>query len=248
MKQSDAVKLIIDRLGGIATLNQINQHIFEIQDCVWQTKTPFASIRRIVRHTPGIYRVRPGLYALEECRNSLEADGIIIETEYNKDTDEIINFNHSYYQGIILSLGNIRGLSTFSPNQDRNKKFIRETLGSIRTLNCIPQFTYPEIVSRSSTIDVSWFNDRKLPHSFFEVEHSTDIQNSLLKFNDLIDFSARMFIVADKSRINEFRKKLSFRAFKELNEPRNRIQFVDYESIVAQYEASMKIKCLSSSI
>lgn len=38
-----------------------------------------------------------------------------------------------------------------------------------------------------------------MPHSFFEIEHSTDIQNSLLKFNDLQDFYVRMVIVADVS-------------------------------------------------
>ena len=37
-------------------------------------------------------------------------------------------------------------------------------------------------------MDVIWFNERKMPNSFFEVEHGTDMKNSLLKFNDLQDF------------------------------------------------------------
>lgn len=45
MTQAQAVIETIDKLGGIATLNQINQHIFEIEECAWKTKTPFASIR-----------------------------------------------------------------------------------------------------------------------------------------------------------------------------------------------------------
>ena len=44
MTQAQAVIETIDKLGGIATLNQINQHIFEIEDCAWKTKTPFAVI------------------------------------------------------------------------------------------------------------------------------------------------------------------------------------------------------------
>ena len=34
MTQAQAVIETIDKLGGIATLNQINQHIFEIKDCL----------------------------------------------------------------------------------------------------------------------------------------------------------------------------------------------------------------------
>ena len=68
MTQAQAVIETIDKLGGIATLNQINQHIFEIEDCAWKTKTPFASIRRIVQLTKGIYKIKPGLYALESHR------------------------------------------------------------------------------------------------------------------------------------------------------------------------------------
>lgn len=49
MTQAQAVIETIEMSGGIATLNQINQHIFEITDCQWRTKTPFASVRRIVQ-------------------------------------------------------------------------------------------------------------------------------------------------------------------------------------------------------
>lgn len=48
MKQYEAVIETLKRLGGIATLGQLNQEVFKIRDCEWNTKTPFASIRRIV--------------------------------------------------------------------------------------------------------------------------------------------------------------------------------------------------------
>ena len=38
MTQAQAVIETIEMLGGIATLNQINQHIFKIADCKWRTK------------------------------------------------------------------------------------------------------------------------------------------------------------------------------------------------------------------
>ena len=59
MTQPQAVIEAIEMLGGVATLNQINQNVFHIEDCTWGSKTPFASIRRIVRHTKGIYRIKP---------------------------------------------------------------------------------------------------------------------------------------------------------------------------------------------
>ncbi len=238
MTQAQAVIETIEALGGIATLNQINQNIFKIKDCVWRTKTPFASIRRIVQLTDGIYKIKPGLYALETHRKRLEMEGIIVQTEKNKDSDEVKTFNHAYYQGLLLEIGKMRHLSTFVPDQDKNKKFLQTPLGDLRTLDAIPQYTYPSIVKRSSTIDVIWFNDHQLPHSFFEIEHSTDIQNSLLKFNDLQDFYVRMIIVADEKRHQEYLNKLSYVSFDELRKNK-RVAFLSYESLDKQYEQEL---------
>ena len=225
MTQSQAVIETIDKLGGIATLNQINCHVFEVEDCVWKTKTPFASVRRIVQQTKGIYKIKPGLYALESYRKQLEQDGITVQTDKNKNSDEVKTFNHSYYQGLLLEIGRMRHLETFVPNQDKNKMFLKTPLG--------------ELVERSATIDVIWFNEHKMPHSFYEIEHSTDIQNSLLKFNDLKDFSARMVIVADEKRHAEFGNKMNYAAFNALRENK-RVAFLSYESLDKQYEQELQ--------
>ena len=239
MTQAQSVIETIDKLGGIATLNQINQHVFEVDDCVWKTKTPFASVRRIVQQTKGIYKIKPGLYALETYRKQLEQDGITVQTEKNKNSEEVKAFNHSYYQGLLLEIGRMRHLDTFVPNQDKNKMFIKTPLGEIRTLQAIPQYSYADLVERSSTIDVIWFNDHRMPHSFYEIEHSTDIQNSLLKFNDLKDFSARMVIVADEKRHAEFGSKMNYAAFNVLRENK-RVAFLSYESLDKQYEQELQ--------
>lgn len=239
MTQAQAVIETIDKLGGVATLNQINQHVFEVKDCVWKTKTPFASVRRIVQQTKGIYKIKPGLYALETHRKQLERDGITVQTEKNKNSEEVKSFNHSYYQGLLLEIGRMRHLDTFVPNQDKNKMFIKTPLGEIRTLQAIPQYSYTDLVERSSTIDVIWFNDHRMPHSFYEIEHSTDIQNSLLKFNDLKDFSARMVIVADEKRHAEFGSKMNYAAFNDLRENK-RVAFLSYESLDKQYEQELQ--------
>ena len=239
MKQNEAVILTLEKLGGIATLGQLNQETLKIKECVWKTKTPYASIRRIVQLDNNIYKIKPGLYGLLRHKKDIESKGIFIETEKNKNSKEIVEFNHSYYQGLLLTIGNLRGLRTFVPNQDKNRKFIETNLGDIKTLKELPDFSYPSLVQRTSTIDVIWFNERNMPHSFFEVEHSTDIQNSLLKFNDLQDFFTRMVIVADITKKHSYLDKINYSSFKDLSR-NNRVSFLDYESLNKQYEAQLK--------
>lgn len=235
MKQNEAVIQTLERLGGVATLGQLNQEVFTIKDCEWKTKTPFASIRRIVQLDKNIYKIKPGLYGLVSFKNELENKGFIQETEQNKDSNEIKEFNHSYYQGLLIKIGNLRGFKTFVPSQDKNRLFLNEKLATLSTLDVLPGYSYPSIVKRSSTVDVIWLNEREMPHSFFEVEHSTDIQNSLVKFNDLQDFYARMIIVADKMRKQEYLQKIKYSSFANLNKE-NRVSFLDYEAVNKQYE------------
>jgi len=236
MKQNQAVIKTIELLGGFATLGQLNQEVFKLTECSWRTKTPFASIRRIVQTDKSIYKIKPGLYGLISYKKENESKGILMDTKDNENSREILEFNHSYFQGLLLTIGNLKGLETFIPNQDKNKLFLNTKLENMRTLNKLPEYTYPKIVQRSSTIDVIWFNERKMPHSFFEVEHSTDIQNSLIKFNDLQDFNSRMIIVANHKRKTEFENKLSYSSFKNLK-TFNRVSFMDYESLNKQYES-----------
>jgi hypothetical protein len=235
MKQNEAVILTIEKLGGVATLGQLNQEVFKISDCEWKTKTPFASIRRIVQLDKNIYKIKPGLYGLVDYKGKNESKGIIEITDKNKHSKEAIDFNHSYFQGLLLKVGNLKGFKTFVPNQDKNRFFLNEKLVDIRTLDEIPKYSYPKLVNKSASVDVIWFNEREMPHSFFEVEHSTDIQNSLLKFNELQDFYSRMVIVADSKRKDEYLKKLKYSSFTNLVNQK-RVSFMDYEALNKQYE------------
>lgn len=134
----------------------------------------------------------------------------------------------------------MRGLDSYVPSQDKNRKFFDGTrLGQIATLTTLPQFSYDRLVRRSSTIDAVWLNERRMPHSFFEVEHTTDIQNSLLKFVDLQDFNVKMYVVADIKRKAEFEHKLSFSAFKDLREGK-RVKFMSYTNLIELYEEDMR--------
>lgn len=237
MKQHEAVIQTLEKFGGIATLGQLNQEVFKIKDCVWKTKTPFASIRRIVQTNKDIYKIKPGLYGLQSYKKSNEAKGFILETNKNKNSKEITEFNHYYYQGLAAKIGNLRRFKTFVPNQDKNRFFLNEKLGDIKTLPQIPKFSYENLVQRSSTVDVIWFNERTMPHSFIEIENSGEFQNSLAKFGDLQDFNSRMIIIADEITKNHFEKQINFTAFKEIKQ---RVKFLNYEALVKQYERTVE--------
>lgn len=166
---------------------------------------------------------------------------MMAETEENRNSESLSKSNHSYYQGILLIIGNYRNMETFIPSQDKNKLFYDgRRLHDISSLDKQPPYSYKAFIDRSATIDTIWFNERDMPHSFFEVEHSTDIQNSLLKFNDLQDFHVRMTIVADIRRESEFTSKISYHAFDELH-LNKRVSFMSYEALIKQYESGKAI-------
>lgn len=230
MKQYEAVIIALEKLGGQATLADLYHETMKVEDCQWKTKTPFASIRRIVQQRPEIFKVRLGLWALKSYQKEL---GLVENADKDKSQ---VEQNHAYYQGILLSIGNLQGYKTFLPNQDKNKLFVNKPLKEIRGLQDIPKFSYDGIVQRCSTIDVIWFNDRLLPNGLFEVEHSTDFQNSLIKFADLQDFHTRMIVVTDDNRKREFLQKIQSFVFGEIAK---RVDFLGYESLIKQYEMDL---------
>ncbi len=229
MKQYEAVIQTLEKLGGQATLAELYREVMKVEGCQWSTKTPFASIRRIVQTRPEIVRVRPGLWALRAYQ---DRSGLPEEGSKQRAT-EAAEQGHAYYQGLLVVIGNLRGFGTFVPHQDRNKLFVNQRLGELRGLQDIPRFSHDPLVRKASTVDVIWFNRRQMPDSLFEVEHSTDIQNSLLKFYELQDLNARMVIVADEHRRAEYEQRLRQSAFREIHA---RVKFSGYAALVKQYE------------
>lgn len=122
----------------------------------------------------------------------------------------------------------MKGLETFVPNQDKNKKYLETPLKDMTSLKEIFSFTYSHLVKIAGTIDVTWFNERNMPCAFFEVEYSTDIYNSLNKYMELQDFNKRFKIVADKSRYRQFSSFINSTTYKPIY---GRVGFLDYETI-----------------
>lgn len=242
MKQHEAVIKVMEDNGGYATLGFLNQEVLKIKDCAWRTKTPFASIRRIVQDSRFFFKIKPGLWALNSYKNKLPPN-ILPAKEISKAKQE--EFNHSYYQGLLVEIGNLKKFQTFVPNQDKNKIYLGRKLGEMTTMGEFYKFTYDNIIQKAQTIDVSWFNMRRMPQMVFEIEHSTDIQNSLLKFIELQDFHVKYYIVADEVRKREFESKLSLNAFLPIQK---RIQFMSYVQLSDWHTKTYEITSLENSL
>lgn len=236
-KTSQAAQVIeaMRKEGGYATLRRLN----EIVDfSTWGTKTPEASVRRIVQQSKGIFKIQPGLWALEEMR-----DEVLKRFELkvgDKKSEEI--FTHGYYQGLLVEIGKYRNKITYVPAQDKNRKFMGQPLSELTSTTDIPLFTYSNLLKKAKTIDVIWFNERNMPSDFYEVEHTTDIKNSLSKFYELQDFYAGFYIVADQHRKEEFEDKLHVSMFQSIEK---RVRFLDYQRIVGIFENLKQINILN---
>jgi hypothetical protein len=223
MKQHEAVIQAMEQIGGYATLGQLYQAVPKISDCKWGTKTPFASIRRIVQTHDAFFKVRSGLWALTS-----EKDRVMRLFSAEKAPEKEKEYSHYFFQGLVVEIGNLKGFQTFIPSQDKNKPFAQQKLGEVTTVSSFYEFTYSEVLRKAQTIDVTWFNSRKYPNSFFEIEHSTDIYTSLLKFVEFQDFRIKFYVVADNLRRAEFENKISLSAFTPI---KPFVKFWDYDSV-----------------
>ena len=244
MNQREVVITIMKENGGYATLGHIYQYVLKVPDCVWKTRTPFASMRRIVQDDRYFFKIKPGLWALNEYEDQLpESINELLKENRSKEPEK--PFTHTYYQGLVVEIGNMRDLDTHIPPQDKNKVFVRRPLKELATLESIHEFTYPEVISKIKTIDVIWFNKRRFPDSVFEIEHSTNFYNSLLKFRKLQDFHVKFFVVGDGARKKEFSTKIDDDAFDDIRE---RVSFINYDLISQFHSRSFEYHQLSKEL
>lgn len=132
MTQKQQVIETMRNNGGYATFQQLNRLV---DFSTWKTKTPKASVRQIVQVNEEFFRIKLGLWALTDYKEEVLRKFDIQEN--NKDSEEA--FTHSYYQGMIVELGNIHNFRTYVPNQDKNRLFLEKRLSEIATENELPR-------------------------------------------------------------------------------------------------------------
>ena len=232
MNQREAVIEAMRANGGYATLGLLYKEALRIAGVKWGTKTPFKSINRIVQDPRYFFRIRPGLWALLEAKNKLPDE----LSKKPKPESE-----HSYYQGLLVELGNLRKQKTYVPKQDRGKPFLGKPLARYVTLDDIYDFTYPEIVDTAARVDVVWFNERKFPSEFIEVENTTDMRGAFLKFVMFEAFSSKFRVVAPAARKREFESKIIHPSFESIIE---RTTFRSYDLVAELHRKASETAAL----
>lgn len=223
MTQEAQVITALRAQGGYATLRRLNE-VLDFNG--WRTKTPEASVRRIVQNSGHIFKIKPGLWALTEVKERV-LENLNLQPDNPKSVEQ---FSHAYYQGLLVEIGKLQGCTTFVPAQDKHRRFLEKELGEVSNMTVLPSFTYEHLLRKARTVDVIWFNARQMPTHFYEVEHTTDIKSSLLKFYELQDFFSSFFIVADKHRENEFFDKLGYSIYSPI---KDRVRFLSYEKVAS---------------
>ena len=138
MKQYEAVIKVMQENGGYATLGFLNQNVLKVEDCEWKTRTPFASIRRIVQDDSFFFKIRPGLWALKTYKDKLPPDILPVKDQPKAKQEE---YSHTYYQGLLVERGNFKEYKTFVPSQDKNKIYLGKKLSEIVTVFDIYRFS-----------------------------------------------------------------------------------------------------------
>ena len=104
---------------------------------------------------------------------------------------------------------------------------------------------YMKIVNKAKTVDVVWLNSRRMLDSVFEVEHSTNMRNSLVKYVELQDFRTDMVIVADDAYRNRFEDTIALSAFSSIEEY---VRFLSYNELSQLHSKLFELKVLENRI
>lgn len=190
-------------------------------------KTPFKTIQERVQRDSRFTRIGLGVYALTEFLHKIQ------KPEVPEKKKEKVEFQHARIQGMLLEIGEQREYGTYT--LDKRKTFDGKMLGLITSINECPRFTFSHIIEESvKFIDVVWFNQRKFPSHVFEIEHSTNFRDALIKFTELQDFTTKFFLIAPEQRLGKFKTEIAKRAFEPIA---SRCNFRTYQNIEQYYES-----------
>ena len=118
---------------------------------------------------------------------------------------------HADLQGMLIEVGNRRGLQTYCPN--KSPRFKSKRLGDLATLADLPKF--PGLnKSIIRQIDVVWV-DKSFPVHAFEVELTTGIWSGLVRLAELRRLNTVLHIVTDSDE-EGFRRKVAGDIFREI--------------------------------
>lgn len=230
----NAIFNVLEKHKGIATLKNFYE---EVPPQIVRTKTTDVKhdirgyLRRLKNVKRKIKQIGLSTYALLDVK----ADNVIYEKILERDFEKKFfnlpqNKIHGYVEGMLIEIGNLKNYQTYTP--DRNIIFNGEPLSDLITHDEIPRFTYQDILNVVRQIDVIWFKDR-FPYLTFDIEFSTQISMALVRANELKNFKASFYVVADESKETLFNTKVNVSTFQGI---KDNVKFITIKSIFDDYK------------
>lgn len=224
---SKAIAMVLCDNGGYAPLSLIYENFSKYRPIT--SKSYKEGIRERLQRDKQFTSIGYGVYALTKCLNKISQ----IVTQDIKPIAQ----KHTDIQGMLIELGNMNGMRTYTP--DKTRFFENKQLGKIATIGDLPpivQALPKRKIQEISYIDVIWFNKEGFPKRAFEVENSTNFSNSLLRLSVLENFKTRLDLVALEKRKNKYEKEVSRDNFTNIEKL---CHFVSYSVVESHYKAML---------
>lgn len=143
--------------------------------------------------------------------------------EQSPESTQIVT--HQDAEGILIELGNLLGFDTYTA--DPSKLYGGVALSEKAKLKEIPSFTHEKILETAREIDVIWFRE-EFPVYCFEVEHTTNVKDGLLRLYQVRHLNAKFYIVAPHDVESKFLTEVAKDPFNQIN---SRYRFRSYEDL-----------------
>lgn len=235
MKWSDLIETIMRANGGTASLNLLYEQAGNYR------QLPSGDWRKTLRGV--LYRdakqgrfekVGIGVYALPGTAQK-QPDSAYQHAQRGESIQSYLQKQkdlHSTIQGMLIEIGNFLEYHTYTA--DPHRAFDGKPLGSLCSLRSVPDFTYSDMKKRVSRCDVIWFSrsSHPFPKYVFEVEATTDFQNSMLKMYELREFETHLLLVAPEERRNLYTQRLSQEPFASVH---RKFGFRSFDQVVKFY-------------
>ena len=139
---------------------------------------------------------------------------------------------HEDAEYFMLKLGEMLGYITYTC--DKKSKSNNVELGEAAMLKDLPAFAGERDMGFARYIDVIWFNEDENPLYCIEVEHTTNVVNSLTKLHQLGHFRVNFFVIASEDKRSKFETEMGKAPYRS---EKDRYHFISYDELISLYES-----------
>lgn len=151
---------------------------------------------------------------------------------------DLSKLSHWDVMGILLDLGNLLAYDTYAADPSKKSEFLNKSLRDLATLKEIPGFTFKDTLEIVRNIDVIWFKNGEYPEYCFEVEHTTNVRDGLLRLYQISPLKGvGFFVIARSNTFDRFEREVNRKPFREI---KNRYTFHSYKELAVFYEEAKK--------